>query len=104
EASYVIEYLLPHGSVKALYVYFPDPWPKRKHRKNRLINERFAEKAYRALEPSDIVYLRTDDADYFAQMKAVFDANVNFRPITLPQELASVETNFEQEFSRQAIS
>src|SRR2546422_4795723 len=41
EASYFLRYLLPDGSVRALHVYFPDPWPKRKHRKNRLINAGF---------------------------------------------------------------
>src|SRR5437763_13423492 len=41
ESSYFLEYLLPRHSVDALHVYFPDPWPKRKHRRHRLINERF---------------------------------------------------------------
>ena len=41
EAGYFLEYLLPATSVHALHLYFPDPWPKRKHRKNRLVNERF---------------------------------------------------------------
>src|SRR4051794_9840264 len=38
EASYFMEYLLPEKSVSSLHVYFPDPWPKRKHWKNRLVN------------------------------------------------------------------
>src|SRR6059058_3143531 len=41
ESAYLVEYLLAPGSVSALHIYFPDPWPKRKHRKNRLINDRF---------------------------------------------------------------
>jgi tRNA (guanine-N7-)-methyltransferase len=104
EASYVVEYLLPNSSVKAFHVYFPDPWPKRKHRKNRLVNDPFTVKAHRALEPGGIVYLRTDDADYFAQMRAVFGANVNFRPIEMPEELVCIATDFEREFSRRGIS
>lgn len=103
EASYVIEYLLPLGSVKAFHVYFPDPWPKRKHRKNRLVNEHFTASAYRALEPDGIVYVRTDDADYFVQMRAVFATNLNFRPIAIPQELITIVTDFEQEFRRRGI-
>jgi tRNA (guanine-N7-)-methyltransferase len=104
EASYVIEYLLPNGSVKAFHVYFPDPWPKRKHRKNRLVNAPFTESAYHALEPGGIVYLRTDDADYIAQMNAVFGANPNFHSIASPDELVSVVTDFEREFTRRGIS
>lgn len=41
ESSYFLEYLLPPQSVSALHVYFPDPWPKKRHHKNRLVNERF---------------------------------------------------------------
>jgi tRNA (guanine-N7-)-methyltransferase len=74
ECGYFLEYLLPPGSVAALHVYFPDPWPKKKHRHRRLINERFPELARRVLQPGGVVYLRTDDADYFAQMQAVFGA------------------------------
>ena len=37
EASYLIEHLLPPESARALHVYFPDPWPKRKHHKHRLV-------------------------------------------------------------------
>jgi tRNA (guanine-N7-)-methyltransferase len=104
EASYVVEYLLPPGSVQALHVYFPDPWPKRKHRKKRLINERFTELAYRALAPGGIVYVRTDDVDYFAQITTVFGENRNFRPCAVPQDLANVVTDFEREFSDQGIN
>src|SRR6266478_2752950 len=42
EASYFTEYLLPLASITALHIYFPDPWPKRKQRKNRLIQTEFA--------------------------------------------------------------
>src|SRR5437763_11554583 len=41
ESSYFLEYLLPPHSVETLHIYFPDPWPKRKHRRHRLINDRF---------------------------------------------------------------
>jgi len=37
ESAYFLEYLLPPHSAVALHIYFPDPWPKRKHRRNRLI-------------------------------------------------------------------
>ncbi len=67
EAAYFLDYLLPANTAEALHIYFPDPWPKRKHRKNRLINQRFTQLARTALRPGGKIYLRTDDADYFAQ-------------------------------------
>ena len=68
ESAYFLEYLLPPRSAVALHIYFPDPWPKRKHRRHRLINERFPALARQALAPGGTVYLRTDDEDYFEQM------------------------------------
>ena len=103
EASYFLEYLLPKKSAAALHIYFPDPWPKRKHRKHRLINERFPQLARDALVPGGAVYLRTDDADYFAQMKAVFEACPAFAPIPTPQSLSEVLTDFERDFLARGI-
>ena len=103
EASYLLEYLLPPESVHALHVYFPDPWPKRKHRKNRLINERFTELAAQALTPGGAVYLRTDDQDYFAQMTAVFAANSQFLLAETPADLAAIITDFEKDFLEKGL-
>jgi tRNA (guanine-N7-)-methyltransferase len=103
EAAYFLEYLLPPKTVEALHVYFPDPWPKRKHRKNRLVNQGFTQLARAALLPGGKVYLRTDDADYFAQMKSVFEACPFFQEIPTPDELAVVLTDFERGFLKRGV-
>lgn len=103
EATYVMEFLLPPGAVEALHIYFPDPWPKRKHRKNRLINEQFTEMARKVLKPQGIVYLRTDDLDYFAQMVRVFDANPAYAKEETPEELRTVVTDFERNFNLRGV-
>jgi tRNA (guanine-N7-)-methyltransferase len=103
EASYLLEYLLPPESVHTLHVYFPDPWPKRKHRKNRLVNARFTELAAQALTPGGAVYLRTDDQDYFAQMTAVFAANGQFLLTETPADLTGIMTDFEKDFLEKGI-
>jgi tRNA (guanine-N7-)-methyltransferase len=103
ESGYFLEYLAPPKSASALHIYFPDPWPKRKHLKNRFINERFTEIARRVLVPGGIVYLRTDHADYFEQMKSVFAAASAFHPVDTPEELSSVLTDFEAEFLKQGL-
>ena len=104
EAAYFLEFLLPPRSISALHVYFPDPWPKRKHRRHRLVNERFPELASRVLMPRGVVYLRTDDADYFAQMQEVFVADQRFCFEETPDALASVITDFEREFQARGIA
>lgn len=103
EAAYFVEYLLPAHSTDIIHIYFPDPWPKKKHRKNRLINERFTELAHRALKDRGIVYMRTDDADYHEQMVTVFDANKKFERIETPAELSAVKTDFERGFNAEGI-
>lgn len=103
EASYLVEFLLPRESVRALHIYFPDPWPKRRHHKNRLINARFTSVARQALQPGGQVFLRTDNSDYFAQMRAVFQADSAFQPIDTPLSLGAVKTDFERDFEAQGI-
>jgi tRNA (guanine-N7-)-methyltransferase len=98
EASYFLEYLLPPGSAQAVHVYFPDPWPKRRHHKNRLINERFVQLALQALADGGVVYARTDDADYFGQIQKVFGACADFARAPTPEELAATLTDFERGF------
>jgi tRNA (guanine-N7-)-methyltransferase len=98
EAAYFLEYLVPLASVSALHIYFPDPWPKRKQRRNRLINPEFAHVISQALVPQGRVYLRTDDRDYFEQMRAVFAENRTFQEIPTPIELQNVLTDFERGF------
>ena len=103
ESSYFLQFILPPHSAAALHIYFPDPWPKKKHRKYRLINESFPQLAHISLAPDGVVYLRTDDTDYFAQMTEVFGANRAFQKIETPDELSELATDFEREFHAHGI-
>lgn len=103
ESTYFLQYILPLRATSALHIYFPDPWPKKKHRKHRLINGQFPALARATLIPGGVVYLRTDDADYFAQMTEVFGASPEFQKIETPGDLAEVLTDFEREFNARGI-
>ena len=103
ELNYFLEYLLPPGATTALHIYFPDPWPKRKHRRHRLINERFPALARQALAPGGTVYLRTDDEDYFQQMVTVFEPHHDFQQVETPGELVELMTDFEKDFVARGV-
>ena len=81
----------------------PGSWPKRRHWRHRLINERFPQIAMRALAPGGTVYLRTDDAAYFEQMLAVFRASPDFHQADTPGHLLAIMTDFEREFRARGI-
>jgi tRNA (guanine-N7-)-methyltransferase len=103
ESAYFLQYLLPPHAAAALHIYFPDPWPKRKHVRHRLVNERFPGLARQALAPGGTVYLRTDDTNYFDQMTAVFASDASFRRVDAPEELTGVKTDFESDFHERGI-
>jgi tRNA (guanine-N7-)-methyltransferase len=104
EAGYFMDYLLPRESVCAVHIYFPDPWPKRRHFKHRLVNERFPESARRVLQSGGRVYLRTDNEAYFAQMQTVFAAHGAFAPVETPAALADLRTDFERDFHAKGVA
>lgn len=103
ESGYFLEYLLPAHCAAALHIYFPDPWPKLKHRRHRFINERFPALAHQALQPRGTVFLRTDDTDYFEQMLQVLAADKRFEKIEPPAALLELKTDFEMEFNARGI-
>jgi tRNA (guanine-N7-)-methyltransferase len=79
---------LPKNSVDEFWVFFPDPWPKSKHQKRRLIDEDFIPLIARVLKPGGIIRLATDWQHYADQMQEVFaKASGIFEPL----ELLSIE-------------
>ncbi len=77
-APEVLEHLLPAASVDELWVFFPDPWHKKKHTKRRLVTAGFADVAARALKDGGMLRLATDWEDYALQMRDVMDAAAAF--------------------------
>ena len=98
EARYVLQHLLPERSFEAMHIYFPDPWPKDKHARRRLINADFLPLARRILVPGGMIYLRTDDPDYFVQMEQTFLGAEDFTTEEMPAELAIFTTEFERQW------
>jgi tRNA (guanine-N7-)-methyltransferase len=64
DAAEVMEHLVPDRSLAAAHVFFPDPWPKKRHHKRRLIARPFTDLLARKLAPGAYLYMVTDWADY----------------------------------------
>jgi tRNA (guanine-N7-)-methyltransferase len=65
ESRYVVEWLLPVASVSRLHLLCPDPWPKVRHHRRRLVRTEFLTAVRRALEPGGEFLFMTDHEDYF---------------------------------------
>jgi tRNA (guanine-N7-)-methyltransferase len=74
DAVALLRRCVPPASLTAIRVFFPDPWPKRRHRKRRLVQPDFAALAATRLEPGGTLHMATDWDDYAVQMRQVCDA------------------------------
>ena len=103
EALYTFHYLLPAHHARRVYVFFPDPWPKRKHHSHRLFGPLFLNALWKRLEIGGRVEFATDHAEYFAAVKECFAADARFaevEPMPRPKE---VWTEFETMFREQGL-
>lgn len=89
ESSYAVRYLLPDESVETFYLLFPDPWPKRRHHRRRMVTPDFLNSIYATLQKDGSIYIATDDVDYFEKIKEIAESNPGFAiddaDIDLPQ-------------------
>lgn len=91
---------LASGALAALHVYFPDPWPKKRHHKRRLFDAAFAAAAARALEPGGLLRVMSDHADYWKVIEEALGAETALLRLA-PSETGpwSSGTNYELKFA-----
>ncbi|WP_424935384.1 MULTISPECIES: tRNA (guanosine(46)-N7)-methyltransferase TrmB [Bacteria] len=77
-APEVLSTFLPEGAAREVWVFFPDPWHKKRHTKRRLVRPGFGAAAGRALRDGGLLRLATDWEDYALQMREVLDAEPEF--------------------------
>jgi tRNA (guanine-N7-)-methyltransferase len=74
DAAWSLEHVIEPSTISELWTFFPDPWPKARHHKRRLVGPGFAALAATRLVPGGIWRLATDWPHYAEQMRAVLDA------------------------------
>jgi tRNA (guanine-N7-)-methyltransferase len=99
DARCVISRLVPDRSVAAYHVYFPDPWPKRRHRKRRLLGAEFVRELARTLAPGGLLFLATDLPALLADMCGELEGGPLVRspaPALRPRPLTGFERKYAQ--------
>jgi tRNA (guanine-N7-)-methyltransferase len=74
DAVEVLEKMIPDGSLAGIHLFFPDPWPKKRHHKRRLVQPAFAALAAKKLAPGGYLHAATDWVDYAEQIEATLSA------------------------------
>jgi tRNA (guanine-N7-)-methyltransferase len=92
----MLEIHVPAGGIAELWTFFPDPWPKTRHHKRRLVDARFARLAASRLAGGGRWRLATDWPDYAAQMRAVLDAEPGLTGGGVPRWDERPVTKFER--------
>jgi len=104
DAATFLADFLPDNSVECFHIYFPDPWPKKRHHKRRFICPANLEHLIRCLKSSGQLRIATDHAEYFEQIKTVLTARneklqeIDFLPTAGSEAGEWVGTNFERKY------
>jgi tRNA (guanine-N7-)-methyltransferase len=106
DAAHLVRHAIPPGSLSMLHIYHPDPWPKKRHHRRRLIQPPFVSAACDALQIGARLAIQTDHAEYFEQIRAVLTAEPRLREIPFDAPEAGVvegrvATNFEIKYLKE---
>ncbi len=105
DAQALVEAWLAPACLAAVHVYFPDPWPKRRHHKRRFFRPRTVEAVVRVLAPGGQLYVATDHAEYFAVIEELLRARQELAEVPFPAGFAQpgeiAGTNFERKYARE---
>jgi len=81
DAAEVVPQLLPDSSFVAVDLFFPDPWPKKRHHKRRLVQQPFVAELARVLAPGGLLHIATDWADYARHTREVLAGELRFTAV-----------------------
>lgn len=103
DAAHTFRFAIAPSSLAGVHVYFPDPWPKKKHNKRRIIQPAFLDLVAQAVVRGGFLKLATDHEDYFAQMDEVTRSHPRFEVVErLIGEAAHVGvTNYEVKYRKE---
>lgn len=102
DAQKFLDQFVPERSIEVLHVYFPDPWWKKRHRKRRVVNERFVNRAAKVVKVGGELRLMTDVEEYFRESVALITSHPGMVAIDESRVEAGdawkIQTNFANKF------
>jgi tRNA (guanine-N7-)-methyltransferase len=101
ESSYAVRHLFAAQSVDRFHLLFPDPWPKRRHTRRRIVTEEFLESIHRALVPHGMLQIATDQTDYFESMQELASRFAGFAAVSEGGPLPA--TTFQKQFEQRGL-
>lgn len=101
DAVEILEHHIPDHALAGIFLFFPDPWPKKRHQKRRIVQLEFLNLAARKLKPGGLLHLATDWQDYAEQMLRLLNDHPGFVNRVAPRQFAPrpdyrPETKFER--------
>ena len=78
DATYLLANHIPDNSLDGIHLLFPDPWPKNRQHKRRMVQSEFIEMVGRKLKPGGFIHIATDWQPYADQIKVRFDKSESF--------------------------
>ena len=78
DATYLLANFIPDSSLDGIHLLFPDPWPKNRQHKRRIVQDDFIELIARKLKPKAFIHIATDWQPYAQWIKTKFDNNSDF--------------------------
>jgi tRNA (guanine-N7-)-methyltransferase len=74
----VMQHMIPDQGLDGIHLYFPDPWPKKKHNKRRIVNDGFLQLIHPKIKTGGFIHIATDWVPYAESIKEVFAASTLF--------------------------
>lgn len=96
DARVLLAELMPDETLDAIHLYFPDPWPKSKHWKRRIVQQDFIELIAKKLKPKGYIHIATDWLDYANWVQEQFAMSDLFEGGVIPKPSFRPETRFEE--------
>jgi tRNA (guanine-N7-)-methyltransferase len=103
DALYLFQEYLEPESVDAVHIYFPDPWPKKRHAKRRIFRAETLTTILARIRMGGSLHIRTDVEGYFLQATAILDHCPALRRYETPESIRCHRTNFEKKFVAQGL-